>query len=242
MIPIRDTAPCSIPPYVTWAIMAVCVLVFVWMQFLPPGWQRYFIYQYGMVPVRYSNPYWALSFGLQPDGYLSFLTSLFLHGGWMHLIANMLFLWIFADNVEAAMGHVRFFVFYILCGLIATYIQYWYDPNMIYPVVGASGAIAGVLGAYFYLFPFSRVVIVIPILFFPLLFEIPAIAFLGFWIILQLQKATTAVVFSGTVVHEALWAHLGGFLAGAVLHSFFLDPEREERDRFKALEERDDVE
>lgn len=241
MIPIRDTAPCHITPYVTRTLIAICVVIFVCMQLLPPGWQRYLIYQYGMVPIRYSNPYWALSFGLSPDGYLSFLTSLFLHGGWLHLIANMLFLWIFADNVESKMGHVRFLLFYLVCGLIATYVQYRYDPNMIYPVVGASGAIAGVLGAYFYLFPFARVIIVIPILFFPLLFEIPAIAFLGFWVILQLQKATTAAIFSGTVVHEALWAHLGGFLAGALLHRFFLDPNRAEREVVETISSDDEV-
>ena len=241
MIPIRDTAPCHITPYVTRTLIAICVVIFVCMQLLPPGWQRYLIYQYGMVPIRYSNPYWALSFGLSPDGYLSFLTSLFLHGGWLHLIANMLFLWIFADNVESKMGHVRFLLFYLVCGLIATYVQYRYDPNMIYPVVGASGAIAGVLGAYFYLFPFARVIIVIPILFFPLLFEIPAIAFLGFWVILQLQKATTAAIFSGTVVHEALWAHLGGFLAGALLHRFFLDPNRAYREVVETISSDDEV-
>ncbi len=229
MIPLRDTAPCNITPYVTRAIMLICIVVFVWMQFLPPAWQRYLIYMYGMVPMRYTNPQWALAFGLPPDGHLSFLTSLFLHAGWWHLIANMLFLWIFADNIESAMGHVRFLLFYILTGLVATYVQWWYDPKMIYPVVGASGAIAGVLGAYFFLFPYARVIIMIPILFFPLLFEIPAIAFLGFWVIIQLQKATTAAMFSGTVVHEALWAHLGGFLAGALLHPLFLDRNRIDR-------------
>ncbi len=230
MIPIRDTAPCHIKPYVTYALMAICILIFIWMKLLPQDVQRQLVYLYGMVPIRYSNPIWAYNFGLPPDGYLSFLTSLFLHGGWLHLIINMLFMWIFADNVESAMGHVRFLIFYLLTGLIATYVQWRVEPDMAIPVVGASGAIAGVLGAYFFLFPYARVIIVIPILFFPLLFEIPAIAFLGFWVIIQLQKATSAALFSGVTVDVAWWAHLGGFVAGAFLHPLFLKRRVEENE------------
>ena len=222
MIPIRDTAPCNTTPIVTWTIMAICIAIFLLMQFLPEETQRQIVYLYGMVPIRYSNPQWAYSFGLPPDGYLSFLTSLFLHGGWGHIIMNMLFMWIFADNIEDIMGHYRFLAFYIICGLLATYIQWRFDPTMTIPVVGASGAVAGVLGAYFFQFPYARVIIMIPIIFFPLFFEIPAIAFLGVWVILQLHKATTAALFSDVIVDVAWWAHLGGFLAGAFLHPLFL--------------------
>ncbi len=222
MIPIRDTIPCSITPVVTWSIMAVCAVVFLLMQLMPLETQRQILYLYGMVPIRYSHPGWAYSFGLPPDNYLSFLTSLFLHGGWGHLLMNMLFLWIFADNIEDLMGHGRFLVFYLLCGLLATYVQWAFDPEMTFPVVGASGAIAGVLGAYFFQYPYARVIIVIPIIIFPLLFEVPAIAFLGVWVILQLHKATTSVMFEGVSVDVAWWAHLGGFLAGAFLHPLFL--------------------
>lgn len=226
MIPIRDTAPCNITPIVSWAIMAICIAVFLLMQLLPVETQRYIVYLYGMVPIRYSDPQWAYSFGLPPDGYLSFLTSLFIHGGWVHIIINMLFMWIFADNIEDIMGHYRFLAFYLTCGLLATYVQWHFDPSMAIPVVGASGAIAGVLGAYFFQFPYARVIIMIPILFFPLLFEIPAIAFLGLWVIMQLHKATTAAIFSGATVDVAWWAHLGGFVAGAFLHPLFLKKEQ----------------
>ncbi|MGZ4959691.1 MAG: rhomboid family intramembrane serine protease [Methylomonas sp.] len=221
MIPIRDSIPCNIKPYVTWAIMASCIAVFLLTVLMPDQMAQRFLYLYGMVPIRYTNPVWAQHFGLPPDHYLSFLTNLFLHGGWMHLIVNMMFLWIFADNIEDLMGHKRFLVFYLVCGLLATYAQWYFSKNLVVPVVGASGAIAGVLGAYFVRFPYARVVILIPILFFPFFFEIPAIAFLGVWLIMQLQEISTAAMF-GITTGSAWWAHLGGFVVGAFLHPLFI--------------------
>ena len=221
MIPIRDTAPCYSRPWVTWSVMTLCIIIFVSMQLMPDELQRRLTYLYGMVPVRYSNPGWAANFGLPPDHYLSFLTSLFLHGGWFHLIINMLFLWIFADNVEDRMGHWRFLLFYLICGLLATGLQWYFDPYLAIPVVGASGAIAGVLGAYFFLYPYARVVLCFPFIF-PIVFHVPAIAFLGLWVIIQLHKAMTAVVFKGVMIDVAWWAHLGGFIAGLLLYRFFL--------------------
>jgi membrane associated rhomboid family serine protease len=218
MIPIRDSIPCHTKPIVSWAIIAVCTSVFLYMQFLPLQAQHYFTYLYGMLPIRYSNIPWGESFGLPFDYGLSFITSLFLHGGWFHLIINMLFIWIFADNIEDRMGHGMFLCFYLLCGVIATITQWYFDPNLTTPVVGASGAIAGVLGAYFFLYPYAGVVIWFP----PLFFEIPAIAFLGFWVILQLQQATTSVIFESGTADVAWWAHLGGFIAGTVLYPLFL--------------------
>ena len=221
MIPIRDTAPCHSRPLVTWILMALCIGIFVSMQLMPDELQRQLTYLYGMVPIRYANPMWAASFGLPPDYYLSFLTNLFLHGGWFHLIVNMLFLWIFADNVEDRMGRVRFLLFYLICGILATALQWYFDPNLGIPVVGASGAIAGVLGAYFFLYPYARVVLWIPF-FIPIVINVPAIAFLGVWVIIQLHKAMTAFVFEGVSVDVAWWAHLGGFIAGTLLYRFFL--------------------
>lgn len=223
MIPIRDSIPCYTKPYVTWSIMAICIAVFLAMLIMPDYMVQRFLYLYGMVPIRYTNPTWAQHFGLPPDHYLSFLTSLFLHGGWAHIAMNMVFLWIFADNIEDLMGHRRFIVFYLLCGLIATYTQWYFSQELVVPVVGASGAIAGVLGAYFFRFPYARVVILVPILFFPLFFEIPAIAFLGVWVIMQLHEMTTAAMFAAMASQTAWWAHLGGFAAGALLHSLFID-------------------
>jgi membrane associated rhomboid family serine protease len=198
--------------------MIVCTLVFVSMK-LMPDWLSYrLINVYGMVPIRYTNPYYGLPF----DGYLSFLTSLFLHGNWLHLIMNMWFLWIFGDNVEDRMGRLPFLIFYLMCGLLATFLQWHFDPNLTIPVVGASGAIAGVLAAYFFLYPMERVVVWIPILFLPIIIHVPAIAFLGLWVMVQLHSATTAMLFEGTAVDVAWWAHLGGFAAGSILYRIFL--------------------
>ena len=222
MIPIRDSIPCNTTPYVTWTIIGVCVLVFLMMILMPDYMAQHFLYKYGMVPIRYTNPTWAKHFGLPPDYYFSFLSSLFLHGGWGHLLINMMFLWIFADNIEDLMGHGRFIVFYLLCGLLATYAQWYFSQNLVVPVVGASGAIAAVLGAYFFRFPYARVAIIVPIFFFPLFFEIPAIAFLGLWVIFQLQEISTAALYPGMSTHSAWWSHLGGFAAGALLHPLFI--------------------
>ncbi len=221
MIPIRDSIPCNTKPYVTWMIMAICIIVFAVMLFLPDYLLQRFLYLYGMVPIRYTNPVWSMHFGLPPDYHLSMLTNVFLHGGWAHIVVNMMFLWIFADNIEDLMGHWRFALFYLLCGVIASYTQWYFAQNLVVPVVGASGAIAGVLGAYFFRFPYARVVILVPILFFPFFFEIPAIAFLGLWVIMQLQEVTTAAAM-GASTGSAWWAHLGGFVAGLVLHRLFI--------------------
>lgn len=222
MIPIRDTAPCLTRPWVTWSIIAVCVWIFLAMQLITPELQHWLMYQYGMVPLRYSRPDMALAFGLEPDGYLSALTGLFLHDGWLHIIINVCFLWIFADNVEDRMGHVRFFVFYLLCGLASMALQWYFVPDFAVPVLGASGAIAGVLAAYFFLYPYARVVIWIPILLLPIFVNVPAIAFLGAWVLWQLYEATTQMVFQQTEMTVAWWAHLGGFIAGCVSHRWFL--------------------
>ena len=214
MIPIRDTAPCNSTPYVTWGIMSVCIGIFIGMKLMPDQAAISLLNHYGMVPIRYSG----LQAGLPSDGYLSFLTNLFLHAGWMHLIINMWFLWIFADNVEDRMGRLPFLFFYLVCGVFATILQWYFDPTLAIPVIGASGAIAGVLAAYFFLYPLESVVVFFP----PLVLQIPAITFLGLWVLFQLYNATTSVVFEGDTANMAWWAHLGGFVAGSVLYRFFL--------------------
>ncbi|GAW86950.1 conserved hypothetical protein [Bathymodiolus platifrons methanotrophic gill symbiont] len=175
-----------------------------------------------MVPARYTNPEWAIAMGYPVDYYFSCISNLFLHGGWWHLIMNMWFLWIFADNIEDRMGHGRFIVFYLLCGFIATMVQWFYTPGLVVPVVGASGAIAGVLGAYFFLYPYAKIVLWVPILFLPIFVEVPAIAFIGIWVIFQMSKVTTAIMFYEGASDVALWAHLGGFIAGFLLFQYFL--------------------
>ena len=228
MIPIRDNIECKRPPYVSWVIMGICIGIFLSMKMMPDELQRQLIYLYGMVPIRYSNPEWSAAFGLPFDGYFSFLSSLFLHGGWLHIIINMWFIWIFANSIEDRMGHGRFLAFYLSCGLIATFVQWYFDPTMAIPVVGASGAIAGVLGAYFLMYPYARIVIWFPLFLLPIFFELPAIAFLGFWVIIQIQNATTAMMFDAVAAEVAWWAHLGGFVAGVFLHPLFLNNEVDE--------------
>jgi membrane associated rhomboid family serine protease len=168
-----------------------------------------------MVSLRYSNPQWAINTGLPFDYYLSFVTNLFLHADWVHLMVNLWFLWIFADNVEDRMGRLPFLVFYLLCGAFASALQWYSNPNIDIPLVGASSAVAGILAAYFFLYPLERVVLWLPPFF---LIHVPAIMFLGVWVIIQLDNITTSI---GTE-HVAWWAHLGGFIAGSLLYRFFV--------------------
>ncbi len=228
MIPIRDNILCETKPYISWAIIAICIGIFIGMKLLPYELQRQLTYLYGMVPIRYSNLGWAAGFGLPFDYYLSFLTNLFLHGGWLHIIINIWFLWIFSKKIEDVMGHVRFLFFYLICGVVATFVQWYFDQGLVIPVVGASGAISGVLGAYFILYPYARIVVWLPLLFLPIFFELPAISFLGFWVIMQIYKATTALVFEDVVVDVAWWAHIGGFVAGVFLYPLFLKNQAKE--------------
>ena len=225
MIPIRDTIPCNNRPYVTWTLMAVNIVIFLLMQVMPEQTTQTFLYLYGMVPARYSYPEWALQVGLPDDHYFSFISSMFIHGGWLHIIMNMLFMWIFADNIEDRMGPFRFIIFYLICGVFGSYLQYYFNPASMLPVVGASGALAGVMGAYFFLYPFARIVIWVPLFFLPIFFEIPAIAFLGFWVIIQLKSATISLIANQEVTDVAWWGHLGGFIAGMVLYRLFIPRE-----------------
>ncbi len=214
MIPIRDTAPCYSKPLVTWSIMAICIIIFIVMNLIPDQNAVDILNHYGMIPLRYTTQIPDLPF----DGYLSFISNLFLHATWIHLLFNMWFLWIFADNVEDRMGRIPFLLFYLSCGAFATALQCYFDQMLAIPVIGASGAIAGVLAAYFFLYPYERVIVFFP----PLLIPVPAITFLGLWVLLQLYKATTAIVFTNTPVDVAWWAHIGGFIAGSFLYRFFL--------------------
>jgi membrane associated rhomboid family serine protease len=198
--------------------MGICIVIFLIMLVMPYEESYRILYLYGMVPLRYSNPLWGQAYGMPFDGYLSFFTSLFLHGGWLHIIMNMWFMWIFADNVEDRMGKLNFLIFYLLCGIIATATQYYFAKTLQIPVVGASGAIAGVLAAYYFLYPYERVICY----FFPIVIHLPAVAFLGLWVIIQLYHITTSTYVEGVTMDSAWWAHLGGFISGGVLYRFFL--------------------
>lgn len=222
MIPIHDDNPTQIRPVVTIALIVVNAMVFLWEISLPEPVQERIFYSLGTIPAvlfgeKSLRPEIAL---VSPE--LSILTSMFLHGGWMHLIGNMLYLWIFGNNVEDAMGHLRFILFYLLCGIAAALSQAFQDPSSTVPMIGASGAIGGVLGAYLLLHPRANVLVLIPIFFFLHLTRIPAVIVLGFWFVLQfVQSAMTPPELGGGV---AYWAHIGGFLTGMVLILVFRRP------------------
>ncbi|MGC8642148.1 MAG: rhomboid family intramembrane serine protease [Isosphaeraceae bacterium] len=229
MIPVEDTVPGRNPPLAVYAITALNVLVFALELRLPQGDLERLFYLFGIVPARYTHPLWAEWVGFPVDDYWPFLTSMFLHGGWAHIISNMWTLWIFGDNVEDRMGPARFTVFYLLCGVVAGFVHWLTNPHSTLPTVGASGAIAGVMGAYFLLFPRARIVAMIPIFFYPLFFEVPAVAYLLFWVLSQVLSGTMAIAGPGEVGGVAWWAHVGGFTTGLVLLPLLMRPRRTTR-------------
>ena len=211
-------------PVVTWGLIVLNCLVFVYQLVLPESSLLRFFHLYGMVPARFSSPSWAAEAGYPQSLALPFVSSMFLHGGFFHLLSNMWTLWIFGDNVEDRMGRFRFLVFYLICGLGAGLVHWLTNLGSTVPTIGASGAIAGVLGAYLVLYPRSRVVTLVPLFFWPLFFEIPAIFYLGFWFVTQLLSGASALA-SGAAGAGGIawWAHVGGFLAGLALHRLFLE-------------------
>ena len=233
MIPVRDTIPHRHTPVVTWALIAVNVIVFLYELSLEPQDLERLFYLFGIVPARYTHPEWAQQIGLPMDDYWPFLTCMFLHGGWGHVIGNMWTLWIFGDNVEDRMGPGRFLIFYLLMGVLAGATHWFTNAQSAVPTVGASGAIAGVLGAYFILFPRSQILVLLPIFFFPFFFQLPAVTYLLFWFLSQVLSGTLAGLSASQVGGIAFWAHVGGFVAGVVLHRLFILPERERPRRFE---------
>lgn len=212
MIPLRDTIPHHGPPVMTWTLIAMNVAVFWFQIALSPGRLEVFLTELGIVPARFLE-----SFGIEEA--LTILTSMFLHGGWLHLIGNMWTLWIFGDNVEDRLGRARFVVFYLGCGVAAAAVHIALWPASRIPTIGASGAIAGVMGAYLVFFPYSRVITLIPILFFFHIIEVPAYFFLAFWFLLQLFSGLASLSVRDTVLAHgvAWWAHIGGFAAGLMI-------------------------
>lgn len=210
MIPIKDTIPSRTFPFVNYFLIVVNCAVFFYEVSLGPEALHRFVHTWGVVPSR------LLSLEGNP---LTLITSMFLHGGWLHFLGNMLYLYIFGDNVEDRLGHFRYLFFYLCCGLLASMCQIFSEPASNIPMIGASGAIAGVMGAYFVLFPFSRIVTVIIIIFIIKIVEIPAFFFLAFWFMIQFLSGAVSVSAEGGGV--AWWAHIGGFAGGIVLLLFF---------------------
>lgn len=222
MFPLQDSVPSRTVPVVTRTIILVNAVVFFFELSMPLGVREQMFYLFGLVPARFIHPHWAAAVGFPVNNYWPLLTHQFLHGGWLHIIGNMWTLWIFGDNVEDRMGRLRFGVFYLLCGLLAALTHLFTQPDSTVPTVGASGAIAGVLGAYFLLFPTARIVVLFPLFFLPLFFEVPALLYLGLWFVTQLYSGTVSLAGPASVGGIAWWAHVGGFLAGIVLCPLFL--------------------
>jgi membrane associated rhomboid family serine protease len=199
MIPLRDVIPSRTTPYITITIIALNAVAWLFELSLPHEGLNDVLTVYGVVPAYFSAP--------------TLITSMFLHGSWSHVLGNMWYLWIFGDNVEDRVGHGRFIVFYLLCGIAAALGQVAVDPNSTLPTIGASGAIAGVMGAYFVLYPHSRVLTLIPWIFLQIV-ELPATVLLGFWFVMQLFSAGTIAMTSNTQGGVAFAAHVVGFVVG----------------------------
>jgi membrane associated rhomboid family serine protease len=222
MIPVGDSARRRTTPYVNLAIIAASVLVFVYELSLNAFEINDFFRDWGVVPNQLVD-WWASPSGLGEPS--TVVTAMFVHGGWLHLIGNMLFLWVFGDNVEDAMGHGRYLLFYLLAGAGAVALQVYVDPESPIPMVGASGAIAGVLGAYLVLYPRATVAVVIPWFWFFGAFPVPAAFLIVFWFLLQLLSGVAALgTASGVTEGIAFWAHVGGFAAGLALVWVFRRP------------------
>ena len=217
MFPLRDVIPSRTTPYITVTVILLNAVAWFFELSLPRDALPDFLQLYGVVPVRLHA--------------VTLVTSMFLHGSWMHVIGNMWYLWIFGDNVEDRVGHGRFLVFYLLCGFAAATGQIVIDPESTLPMIGASGAVAGVMGAYLVLYPRSRVLTLIPLVIFWEVIEVPATLLLGFWFLMQLFSAGAIAVTASTGGGGvAFMAHVAGFLCGAGGIFLFRQPRRAERD------------
>jgi membrane associated rhomboid family serine protease len=223
MIPLRDVIPSRTTPGVTVSLIAANILIYLFQLGLSERGQDAFLFTFGLVPASFSIP--------------TMFTSMFVHGGFAHLAGNMLFLWIFGDNVEDRFGHLRFLGFYFVCGVVAAVSQVALHPGSTVPMVGASGAIAGVMGAYLVLYPRSRVLMLFP--FPPILFELPALFFLVMWFVVQFLNGISSLpVFEQDAISGgvAFWAHVMGFVSGLVLVVFLRRPERQRVEWWDTIE------
>jgi rhomboid family protein len=222
MLPLRDTVRSNSFPAVNWALIGVNSVVFLYEATLSPARLNQFIANFGLVPARLhlADAQWVLT---HPLVLATLFTSMFLHGGWFHVISNMWFLYIFGDNVEDRMGPVRYLAFYLVSGLVAAVAQALVVPTSQLPTIGASGAIAGVLGAYLLMFPKGRVITLVLIFIFPWFIEIPAVFYLGFWFVSQILSGISFLTLSSAadMGGTAWWAHIGGFVFGMIFYRFF---------------------
>jgi membrane associated rhomboid family serine protease len=226
MIPIGTAVPARYPPMITWLLIAANCGIFLFQQSLSPAELNDFIDRFALVPAHF---FASAETELTAADFLPFVTMMFLHGGWFHLIFNMWTLWLFGPTVEDRVGYGRYIGFYFCCGIAASIAHLAFNPTSTEPALGASGAIAGVLGCYLGLFPFARVIVLVPILFLPLFFELPAMLFIGFWFLIQVLAGITELLIASPGGGVAWWAHVGGFIAGLILTPFIRQPVRNYR-------------
>jgi membrane associated rhomboid family serine protease len=229
MIPIRNAVPSRYPPVVTWTLIAINCLVFLFQDSLSPDELELFLSQFALIPARYSEAFTSGNTDLAAVDFVPFFTMMFLHGGWLHLILNMWTLWLFGPAIEDRLGHFRYLAFYFACSLAASAAHVMFNLTSIVPALGASGAIAGILGCYMRLFPLARVVVVIPILFIPLFFEVYAFVFIGLWFLIQVLQSVMALLLPAASGDVAWWAHVGGFIAGFALGPLLVRSEQRYR-------------
>ena len=237
MIPIRDDTPRFSTPYVTYFLIALNTVIFLWEWSVGLESQQELnalIFQFGVVPRHVTAALEATGNVSLADAFLPILTSMFLHGSWLHIIGNMWVLWIFGDNIEDYLGHFPYLIFYLVCGIAASVAHILLNLESRVPSVGASGAIAGVMGAYFVLYPRARVLTIVPLIIFFTFWWLPAWIVLGYWFLLQLLSgaATSIAVTGQSGPGIAFWAHVGGFVTGILLIK--LMPQRPNRTRYGA--------
>ncbi len=215
MIPIRDDIPSRKFPIVTLGLIIFNTAIFIIEVALSPSSLRYLVSHYGLVPRYVFTEYVPFDRSL-----FSFVSAIFLHGGWFHLIGNMWYLWIFGDNVEDRLGHFKFLLFFIACGVFGNFAHFVFNSNSPLPAIGASGAIAGVLGGYVISYPNARILVIFPFFYFFHFIEVPALIVLGFWFIVQFLNGFASVVVSSETGGVAWWAHIGGFIGGMLFLKF----------------------
>ncbi len=220
MFPFIDTAPRARPPWVVLALIASNTLVFIFMWSLADRARALVLLQYALIPVRYTAPELARQVGLDPENLWPLVTDMFMHGGWLHLISNMWFLWIFGPAMESRFGRLGFLGLYLAGGVVANIVHLWTHPTSADPVLGASGAIAAVIAAYAVTYPGARVITIIPIWIIPLFIPVPAFLFAAIWFGLQVLQGTSELATPGMASSVAWWAHIGGFAFGALFAAF----------------------
>jgi membrane associated rhomboid family serine protease len=222
MIPLRDNILQANPPVVVFLLIALNAVVFLVMLTMPTSMVINAVYQYGLVPARYFAQSWEMHYTSQQVSLWPFITAAFIHGNLLHIVFNMWTLYIFGSTLEARFGSVLFLAFYLLCVVASMYAHAYFHPYSTEPVIGASGGIAGLIGAYALTFPRARITLLIPIFFIPLIFTVPAAAFAAVWFLIQLGQGLWTALSPSVGTNIAWWAHIGGFLTGLLLLPLFL--------------------